>query len=178
MGQDIFCKDVWNRYWGRAGLLLANFSLSPVTVPEVFAKVNLAQFRSSFYSGEFNSITTRLSCVCQQHPKVTQWSTLFRGNDNTPGNSSLHFYIWNERNIVKFCHSKKKKLTLSPDKHMNVTFLSLSFYSSFRMRLNGWQTRKEFASKPGFYSVLALFIFDHQSVSRRINTTLESTFWG
>ena len=38
-------KDLWNRYWGRTGQLLANFvPLSPVTVPEVFTKVNSFQF--------------------------------------------------------------------------------------------------------------------------------------
>ena len=34
----------WGRYWGRAGQRLANFFTSLVIVPEVFAKVNLAQF--------------------------------------------------------------------------------------------------------------------------------------
>ena len=35
-------KGLWDRYWGRTCQLLANFFLSLVTVPEVFAKVNLA----------------------------------------------------------------------------------------------------------------------------------------
>ena len=34
--------------WGRAGQLLANFSLPLVTVPEVFAKVDSTQFPSCF----------------------------------------------------------------------------------------------------------------------------------
>ena len=34
----------WDRDWWRAGQLLANFSLSLVTIPEVFAWVNSAQF--------------------------------------------------------------------------------------------------------------------------------------
>ena len=34
----------WERYWGRGGPRLANFFTSLVTMPEVFAKVNLAQF--------------------------------------------------------------------------------------------------------------------------------------
>ena len=40
----------WDGYWGGAGQLLANlfFSLTPVTVPEVFANVNLVQFPSRF----------------------------------------------------------------------------------------------------------------------------------
>ena len=38
-------------YWGRAGQRLANFFTSLATVPEVFAKVNLAQFLR-FLSGE------------------------------------------------------------------------------------------------------------------------------
>ena len=39
-----FCKDFWDRYWGRAIHSLANlFALSLVTVLKVFAKVNLAQ---------------------------------------------------------------------------------------------------------------------------------------
>ena len=46
----------WDRYSGHPGKLLANFSLSLVTVPEVFAKVNLAQFPSRFKSDEFISV--------------------------------------------------------------------------------------------------------------------------
>ena len=38
----------WDWHWGRADQLLANFSLSPITVPGVFAKVNSAQFPSRF----------------------------------------------------------------------------------------------------------------------------------
>ena len=40
----------WDGYWGGAGQLLANlfFSLTPVTVPEVFANVNSVQFPSRF----------------------------------------------------------------------------------------------------------------------------------
>ena len=40
----------WDGYWGGAGQLSVNliFSLSPVTVPEVFAKVNSVQFPSRF----------------------------------------------------------------------------------------------------------------------------------
>ena len=38
-------RCLWDRYWGRAGQLLANFPpLFLITVPEVFAKVNSAQF--------------------------------------------------------------------------------------------------------------------------------------
>ena len=33
-------KCFWDRYWGRAGQLLANFFLFLVTVPEVFANGN------------------------------------------------------------------------------------------------------------------------------------------
>ena len=40
-------KDLWDRNWGRAGQLLANFvPLSLVTVPEIFAKLNSSQFPS------------------------------------------------------------------------------------------------------------------------------------
>ena len=39
-------KCFWDCYWGRASQLLANFFLSLVTVPEVFAKVKLAKFPS------------------------------------------------------------------------------------------------------------------------------------
>ena len=58
------------RYWGRAGQLLANFfSLSQQTVPEVFAKVNLAQFPMRFLSGEFLLTICRIQfffwCVFQ-----------------------------------------------------------------------------------------------------------------
>ena len=39
----------WDRYWRRAGQLLANcFSPVSVTVPEVFAKANSAHFSSGF----------------------------------------------------------------------------------------------------------------------------------
>ena len=42
-------KDLWDRYWRRANQLLANFfSLSTVTVPQVFAKVNASQSPSHF----------------------------------------------------------------------------------------------------------------------------------
>ena len=40
-------KDLWDRYWWRAGQLLASFvPLSLVTVPEIFAKLNSSQFPS------------------------------------------------------------------------------------------------------------------------------------
>ena len=42
----------WDRYWVRAGQLLANCSLSLITVPEVISKVNSSQFPSRFESGE------------------------------------------------------------------------------------------------------------------------------
>ena len=44
----------WDRYWWHAGQLLAKFSLSLVTVPEVFAKVISSQFPSYFWSGELH----------------------------------------------------------------------------------------------------------------------------
>ena len=37
-------KCLWDHYWEHAGQLLYIFSLSLVTVPEVFAKVNSASF--------------------------------------------------------------------------------------------------------------------------------------
>ena len=44
-----FLKWRWDRYWGRAVLLLANlFALSLVTVPEVFAKINSPHVSFSF----------------------------------------------------------------------------------------------------------------------------------
>ena len=44
-----FCKDFWGRYWGRAIQLLVNlFAPSPLTVPDVFARVNSPQFSSCF----------------------------------------------------------------------------------------------------------------------------------
>ena len=40
-----FYKDFWDGYWGRVIQLLVHwFDLSPLTVPEVFAKVNSPQF--------------------------------------------------------------------------------------------------------------------------------------
>ena len=49
-----FLKDFWDSYWGRAIHPLANlFALSPLTVPEVFAKVNSAQFRRDQYNFSF-----------------------------------------------------------------------------------------------------------------------------
>ena len=40
-GRADFHREVWdNSYWRRTGQLLANFSLPPVAVPEVFTKVN------------------------------------------------------------------------------------------------------------------------------------------
>ena len=36
----------WDRYWGHTSQLLANFSLSLVKIPQVFAEVNSAQFPS------------------------------------------------------------------------------------------------------------------------------------
>ena len=40
-----FLKDFWGGYWGGVIKLLVNlFALSPLTVPEVFAKVNSSQF--------------------------------------------------------------------------------------------------------------------------------------
>ena len=49
-----FCKDLWDCYWGRAIKPLANlFALSPLTVPEVFAKVNSPQFRRDEYNFSF-----------------------------------------------------------------------------------------------------------------------------
>ena len=45
-----FRKDFWDGYWGRAIQLLVNlFALSPLTLPEVFAKVNSSQFRRDEY---------------------------------------------------------------------------------------------------------------------------------
>ena len=44
-GRVSFCKEFWDRYWRRAGQLLANlFALLPITVPGVFVNVNLARF--------------------------------------------------------------------------------------------------------------------------------------
>ena len=40
--------EFWDRYWRRNGLLLAKFSLSLLTDPEVFAKVNSTQFPCRF----------------------------------------------------------------------------------------------------------------------------------
>ena len=41
----LFCKDFWDRSRGRAIQLLASLlAISPVTVQEVLAKVNSAQF--------------------------------------------------------------------------------------------------------------------------------------
>ena len=49
-----FRKDFWDSYWGRAIQPLVNlFALSPLTVPEVFAKVNSAQFRRDEYNFSF-----------------------------------------------------------------------------------------------------------------------------
>ena len=49
-----FCKDFWDGYWGRAIQPLVNlFALSPLTVPEVFAKVNSPQFRRYEYNFNF-----------------------------------------------------------------------------------------------------------------------------
>ena len=49
-----FRKDFWDGYWGRAIQLLVNlFALSPLTVPEVFAKVNSSQFRRYEYNFSF-----------------------------------------------------------------------------------------------------------------------------
>ena len=47
MGQISLPKDFWDRYWPRAIHLLVNFfTLSSLTFPKVFAKVNWAQFPS------------------------------------------------------------------------------------------------------------------------------------
>ena len=47
MGQISLGKDFWDRYWRRAIHLLVNFfTLSPLTFPNVFSKVNSAQFPS------------------------------------------------------------------------------------------------------------------------------------
>ena len=47
MGPKFFCKCFWDRSRGRAGRVLASFfSMSLVTIPDVFAKVNSAQFLS------------------------------------------------------------------------------------------------------------------------------------
>ena len=43
-GRNAHRNYFWGRYWGSAGQLLANFAR--VTIPEVFAKVNSAQFPS------------------------------------------------------------------------------------------------------------------------------------
>ena len=49
-----FRKDFWDGYWGRAIQLLVNlFALSPLTAPEVFAKVNSSQFRRYEYNFSF-----------------------------------------------------------------------------------------------------------------------------
>ena len=51
-----FRKDFWDGYCGRAIQLLVNlFALSPLTVPEVFAKVNSPQFRRDDYYFSFMS---------------------------------------------------------------------------------------------------------------------------
>ena len=56
----------WDSYWGRTGQLLVNFSLTPVTVPEVFARVNSIQFPSRVLSVEFDKGGDR-----QMPPTVT-----------------------------------------------------------------------------------------------------------
>ena len=43
----------WDRWWGLAGQLLAIFPLSPVTFPDVFAKVRSILSPSSFTSDKF-----------------------------------------------------------------------------------------------------------------------------
>ena len=49
-----FCKDFWGGYWGRAiKQLVSLFALSPLTVSEVFAKVNSSQFRKDEYNFTF-----------------------------------------------------------------------------------------------------------------------------
>ena len=46
LGQVRFRKDVWDCYWGRVSLRLADvFSLSPVTVQEVFVSSFLSVFK-------------------------------------------------------------------------------------------------------------------------------------
>ena len=52
LGRVSFRKEFWDPHWERAGQLLANlFSLSQVTIPEVFAKFNLVHF-FPFLSGK------------------------------------------------------------------------------------------------------------------------------
>ena len=108
------------------------FPLSPVTVPEVFAKVNLAQFPSSFQSGKFNSITKCLSFVCQQHPKITQWSTFFPGNENTPDHYSQIIFTFEtsviSSNSVTLKKKKQLRHALSRLTHVRNIFLYIVLF--------------------------------------------------
>ena len=67
----------WDRTWGRAGQLLANFfPLSLVTIPEVFAKVNSTQISARFNSCELipKKIMTNFWCgpeTASYHKKET-----------------------------------------------------------------------------------------------------------
>ena len=62
-------NDFWDCYGGRAAQLLVNFPLSPVTGPELFAKVNSAQFPFRFSSDEL--------------PQVFVWVRYFSYKDGT-----------------------------------------------------------------------------------------------
>ena len=59
LGWVSFCKDFWDCYWGCTSQLLGKlFSLFPVTVPEVFAKL-MTWLGFFFISKEANATTKR-----------------------------------------------------------------------------------------------------------------------
>ena len=62
-----FRKDFWDRYWERAVHLLANlFSLSLVTVPDIFEKVYSEQFHSPIKRGDWNITVIYSVTICEQ----------------------------------------------------------------------------------------------------------------
>ena len=75
-------KCFWDRYWGCAVQLLANFFPALETVPEVFARVNSAQFLSRVIKGH-RYILTSLVTIGQSHT--------WRKKSN--------FALWNPENI-------------------------------------------------------------------------------
>lgn len=76
-------KWFWDRFWWRAVQLLANFSLSLITFPHVFARVNTAQFLSRVIK----------RALLHSHTFGNHWSKSYLKKKKS------NFALWNSENI-------------------------------------------------------------------------------
>ena len=87
-----FRKDFWDRDWGRAVHLLANlFSLSLVTVSDIFEKVYSEQFHSPIKRGDWNITVIYSVTIFEQKREDCAPSVSFQHSTAAPLLLSLMF---------------------------------------------------------------------------------------